>query len=93
MKNKQELKVASLSSKIITNYGYHHGDDSLNKAIVAMAQDIPVSNNCNLIIPHGSFGTRFDPLASAAPRYISVSPSPWLGKLFSKDDEILYKYN
>jgi len=37
MKNKQELKVASLSSKIITNYGYHHGDDSLNKAIVAMA--------------------------------------------------------
>lgn len=58
-----------------------------------MAQDIPVTNNCNLITPHGSFGTRFDPSASAAPRYISVSPSPWLGKLFLKEDEILYKYN
>jgi len=52
-----------------------------------------VSNNCNLIEPHGSFGTRYNPDASSSPRYIDVSPSKYLGKLFKKDDELLYKYN
>ena len=57
-----------------------------------MAQDSPVTNNCNLVEPHGSFGTRYNPEASSAPRYIYVSPSKWIDKLFPKEDNILYVY-
>jgi len=37
---------------------YHHGEKSLEDAIVNMAQDFVGSNNLNLLCPSGQFGTR-----------------------------------
>ena len=37
---------------------YHHGESSLETAIVNMAQDFVGSNNLNLLFPSGQFGTR-----------------------------------
>ena len=38
---------------------YHHGEASLNGAIIGMAQDFIGSNNLNLLMPNGQFGKPF----------------------------------
>ena len=51
--------------------GYHHGEASLNGAIIGMAQNFVGSNNINLLEPNGQFGTRLEGgKDSAAERYI-----------------------
>ena len=42
----------------IKHSAYHHGEASLNGAIVNMAQNFVGSNNINLLEPNGQFGTR-----------------------------------
>ena len=37
---------------------YHHGEISLNMTIVGMAQDFVGTNNINILMPVGQFGTR-----------------------------------
>jgi DNA topoisomerase-2 len=37
---------------------YHHGEASLASTIVGLAQDFVGSNNINLLVPSGQFGTR-----------------------------------
>ena len=53
-----EIKVAQFSGYVSEQSGYHHGEASLNGAIVNMAQDFVGSNNVNLLMPNGQFGTR-----------------------------------
>ena len=49
-----EIKVAQFAGYVSEHSGYHHGEMSLNKAIVGMAQEFIGSNNIN----HSStFGT------------------------------------
>ena len=55
---RQEIRVAQLSGSVSLHSAYHHGEESLNKAIVAMAHDFVGSNNINLLHPAGSFGSR-----------------------------------
>ena len=43
-----EIKVAQFSGYVSEHSGYHHGEASLNGAIVGMAQDYVGSNNLNL---------------------------------------------
>ena len=52
-----EIKVAQFSGYVSEHSGYHHGEASLNGAIVGMAQDYVGSNNINLLMPNGQFGT------------------------------------
>ena len=53
-----EIKVAQFSGSVSEISCYHHGESSLNGAIVGMAQNFVGSNNINLLEPKGQFGTR-----------------------------------
>jgi len=52
---KTEIKVAQFSGYVSEHSGYHHGEASLNAAIVGMAQNFVGSNNINLFEPNGQF--------------------------------------
>ena len=54
--NGKEIKVAQFSGYVSENSGYHHGEASLNAAIIGLAQDYVGSNNINLFKPNGQFG-------------------------------------
>ena len=81
----KEIKVSQLASKVAEFAEYLHGDVSLQGVIVNLAQDFTGSNNLNLLVPEGNFGTRFTPEASAS-RYIYTYGSENLWNLFNKDD-------
>ena len=49
-----EIKVAQFAGYISEHSCYHHGEMSLNKGIVGMAQEFVGSNNINHLIPRGS---------------------------------------
>jgi hypothetical protein len=51
-----EIKVAQFSGYVSENSSYHHGEQSLNSALIGMAQNFTGSNNINLLEPHGQFG-------------------------------------
>lgn len=58
--------------------------------VVGMAQDFVGSNNINLLVPSGQFGTRFTGGKDAAsPRYIFTCLSPVARYLFPEADDIL----
>ena len=44
-----EIKVAQFSGYVSEHSAYHHGEASLNGAIVNMAQNFVGSNNINLL--------------------------------------------
>lgn len=72
-----EIKVAQLAGYTAEHTAYHHGEDSLNKTIVNLAQNFLGSNNTNLLLPNGQFGTRHQAgQDSASPRYIYTQLSP-----------------
>jgi DNA topoisomerase-2 len=83
-----EIKVAQLAGYVSENAAYHHGEVSLTAAIVNMAQNFVGSNNVNLLVPNGQFGTRLlggDDAAS--PRYIFTCLEPIGSTIFSKADD------
>jgi DNA topoisomerase-2 len=83
-----EIKVAQLAGYVSENAAYHHGEVSLTSAIVNMAQNFVGSNNLNLLVPNGQFGTRLqggDDAASA--RYIFTSLEPIGSSILSKADD------
>lgn len=80
-----DLRVAQLAAKVSETMMYHHGEVSLQSAIVKMAQDFMGSNNLNLLFPSGQFGTRLaNPVGSdsAAARYIHTRRMPYTRALF-----------
>lgn len=83
------MQVERLSSFVAAVTDYHHGVGSLASTIVGMAVNYPGSNNCNLFVPEGQFGSRLT-ADSAAHRYIETKLSPYFRTLFPKaDDQIL----
>lgn len=54
----KEAKVAQFSGYVSEHSAYHHGEQSLAGTIIGMAQDYVGSNNINLLMPNGQFGTR-----------------------------------
>jgi DNA topoisomerase-2 len=88
-----KIKVAQFSGYVSEKSGYHHGEQSLNGAIVNMAQDFVGSNNINLLLPEGQFGSRAGGgKDSASERYIFTLLNPITRKLFIKDDDKILKY-
>lgn len=84
---KHQLKVAQLAGYVSENSAYHHGENSLNDTIVGMAQDFVGSNNVNLLLPLGQFGSRIQGgKDSAAPRYIHTLMNPLTSTLFKPED-------
>jgi DNA topoisomerase II len=86
-----EIKVAQFTGYVSEHSGYHHGEASLNGAIVGMAQNYMGSNNINLFSPNGQFGTRLrGGKDSASERYIYTHLSPITRRLYpSADDQVL----
>ena len=87
-KNLDQMKVARLGPYVATKTHYPHGEDSLNKAIIAMAQDYVGSNNLPHLSPEGDFGTRRkNGKDAAAPRYIHTKPMWWLRLIYRPEDD------
>lgn len=86
-----EIKVAQFAGYVSEHSGYHHGEASLNAAIVGMAQNYVGSNNINLLIPSGQFGTRLQGgKDSASERYIFTYLNPISRFIYKQiDDDIL----
>ncbi|KAL5207162.1 hypothetical protein ABZP36_031597 [Zizania latifolia] len=89
----KETKVAQFSGYVSEHSAYHHGEQSLASTIIGMAQDFVGSNNVNLLLPNGQFGTRDQGGKDAASaRYIFTKLSPITRSIFPKDDDILLNY-
>lgn len=87
------IKVAQLSGYVSAECGYHHGEVSLQGAIIGMAQDYTGSNNINLLYPDGNFGTAYlQGKDSASPRYIFTRLSDITSLIFNKLDLPLLNY-
>jgi len=90
---KTEIKVAQFSGYVSEHSGYHHGEASLNGAIVGLAQNYVGSNNINLLHPSGQFGTRLQGGKDAASeRYIFTYLNPLTRKIFSELDDPVLEY-
>ena len=89
----KEIKVAQFSGLVGQKTDYHHGEASIVSTVIKMAQNFVGSNNCNLYLPNGQFGTRLlggDDRSSE--RYIFTNVSNIANKIFNKDDNILLNY-
>ena len=88
-----EIKVAQFSGYVSEHSSYHHGEASLNGAIVGMAQDYVGSNNINLLLPNGQFGTRLQGGNDAASeRYIFTELNPLTRLIFNSADDKILRY-
>jgi len=88
-----EIKVAQFSGYVSEHSGYHHGEASLNAAIVGMAQNFVGSNNINLFMPNGQFGTRLQGgKDSASERYIFTQLNRITRSIFPYTDDKVLKY-
>jgi DNA topoisomerase-2 len=88
-----EIKVAQFSGYVSEHSGYHHGEASLNAAIVGMAQNFVGSNNINLFMPNGQFGTRLQGgKDSASERYIFTQLNKITRTLFPANDDNILTY-
>jgi len=88
-----EIKVAQFSGYVSENSLYHHGEESLNKAIVGMAQNFVGSNNINLLFPSGQFGSRIKGGQDASsPRYIFTRLERITRCIFPEQDDKILNY-
>ena len=89
----REIKVAQFSGYVSEHSAYHHGEASLNGAIVNMAQNFVGSNNIHLLDPKGQFGTRLQGGDdSASERYIFTQLSPLTRVLFPEADDAVLTF-
>ncbi|KAK7059215.1 DNA topoisomerase 2 [Paramarasmius palmivorus] len=87
---KKEIKVMQLVGYVSEKAVYHHGEQSLMMTIVNLAQDFVGSNNINLLMPNGQYGTRDQGGKDhASARYINTLPSLMARAIFHADDDVL----
>jgi DNA topoisomerase-2 len=90
---KTEIKVAQFSGYVSEHSAYHHGEASLNAAIVGMAQNFVGSNNINLLEPNGQFGTRCAAgQDSASERYIFTQLNRLTRLIYRQEDDAVLSY-
>jgi DNA topoisomerase-2 len=90
---KHEIRVAQFAGYVSEHSGYHHGEQSLNEAIIGMAQDYMGANNIPWLVPQGQFGTRLQGgKDSASPRYIHTYLQPIARKLVPEADFPVLRY-
>ena len=82
-----EIRVAQFAGYVSEHTGYHHGEASLNEAIIGMAQDFVGANNIPWLVPQGQFGTRLQGgKDSASPRYIHTYLQPGIRRIVPEAD-------
>jgi len=90
---KTEIKVAQFSGYVSEHSAYHHGEASLNAAIVGMAQNFVGSNNINLLEPNGQFGSRCAAgQDSASERYIFTQLNRLTRLIYRQEDDAVLTY-
>jgi DNA topoisomerase-2 len=90
---KTEIKVAQFSGYVSEHSAYHHGEASLNAAIVGMAQNFVGSNNINLLEPNGQFGGRLKGgQDSASERYIFTQLNKLTRLIYRQEDDAVLTY-
>jgi DNA topoisomerase-2 len=90
---KMEIKVAQFSGYVSEHSGYHHGEASLNAAIIGMAQNFVGSNNINLFEPNGQYGTRLcGGRDSASERYIFTQLNAITRLIYRAEDDAILEY-
>ena len=88
-----EVKVAQFSGYVSEHSAYHHGEASLNGAIVKMAQNFVGSNNINVLEPNGQFGTKLHLGSdSASERYIFTQLNSLTRYIFPEADDAVLEY-
>ncbi len=91
---KKEIKVSQLGGSVSEMTDYHHGESSLYGGIIGMAQDFVGSNNIELLVPAGQFGSRLiGGTDAASPRYIFTRLDDVTQLIFNPLDDPLLKYN
>jgi len=88
-----EIKVAQFAGYVSEKTSYHHGEVSLCSAIIGMAQNYVGTNNINLLVPAGQFGTRNqNGKDSASPRYIFTKLEKITRKIYRVEDDAILEY-
>ncbi|KAE8675459.1 Detected protein of confused Function [Hibiscus syriacus] len=89
----EAIKVSEFSGYVSEHSRYRHGVQSIHGTIISMAKDFVGSNNINLLMPSGIFGTHDEGGKDAAkPRYLSVQLAPITRYLFPEVDDSLLDY-
>ncbi len=79
----QETKVGVFAGKVISETDYHHGEQSLQDAIILMSQNFQNTNNINYFEPVGQFGNIMG-LDAAQPRYIFIKERKLVQLIYPK---------
>jgi len=88
-----EIRVAQLAGYVSEHAAYHHGEASLNKTIIGMAQTFVGSNNINLLQPVGQFGSRLlGGKDASSPRYIHTHLTKVARAIFLSDDSPVLRH-
>lgn len=91
--NASTLQVERLSAFIAERTDYHHGTGSMGTTIVGLAVNrFPGSNNMNVFVPEGQFGSRLTKEPGAG-RYIETKLSPYFRELFKKEDDVILEHH
>lgn len=89
----KDMTVAQLSGYIGEHSAYHHGETSLHGTIIGLAQNFIGSNNLNLLVPSGQFGSRLEGGKDcASARYISTRLSHYTKHIFDDRDKPLLNW-
>jgi DNA topoisomerase-2 len=88
-----EIKVAQLAGYVSEITAYHHGEQSLQQAIIGLAQIFVGTNNINLLVPNGQFGSRVLGGGDASsPRYIFTLLSELTRLIYKEEDNAVLNY-
>lgn len=90
-KDSKAIRVSQFAAKASEITAYHHGESSMVKAVVGLAQDHPGKNNFPLLEKHGQFGTRLSSEAGG-PRYIHTKLHKNFDLLFLPEDQEVVEY-
>jgi DNA topoisomerase-2 len=93
--SREERKVADLAGTISTSENYHHGEASLQDAIIRRGFIAPGGNQLPMLLPVGNFGTRIEGGQDAAQaRYISARFNARINAiLYSAEDYALLDFH
>lgn len=90
---KEKVKVGNFSGDVISKTSYHHGNQSIEGAVINLAQNFINTNNINLLEPLGNYGSRLKGGKDAASsRYIFTKLSPITRHIFKDVDDNILEY-
>ena len=88
-----DIKVSQFVGYVSEQSAYHHGEMSLTNTIIGMAQNFVGSNNINLFIPSGQFGTRLmGGKDHSSARYIFTRLNKIARIIYNQDDDHILNY-